>query len=316
MQQGVRLPWAAIPDHVCQRIGVALGSPVLRAATVPGGFTPGFAGCCDLADGRRYFVKAVSGAQNPDTPEMHRREAWINARMPRDLPVPEFIEIVDTGEWIALVFESIEGQAPGLPWSLTDLATTFAALDVIAERATPSPISELASFADRHLEPFSGYHRAAEGDHALLDEWSRRHLDRLVALESQWPAATAGETLLHSDVRADNLLLTSEGKVILVDWPHACVGAAWVDKVWLLPSVGLDGGPSPTEVEHALRPFSTVDADAVNSVVTALAGYFTYRGAQVDPVGIPHLRAFQRAQGRVARKWLAERLRIDPPRDS
>ncbi len=314
--QGVRLPWAKIPSHIRQRIDVSLGSPVIGAATASGGFTPGFAGICDLADGRRYFVKAVSGAQNPDTPDMHRREASITARLPRDLPVPELIEVVDDGEWVALVFEAIDGRPPELPWSIADLEATFTTLDRVATRATPSPIKDLESFADRHHEPFSGYRRAAEGDSALLDDWSRRHLDTLVGLEAQWPAATTGHTLLHSDVRADNLLFTAGGDVILVDWPHGCVGAAWVDKAGLLPSVGLDGGPSPIEVENALRPFAAVDADAVNSFVAALAGYFTFRGAQSDPIGIPHLRGFQRAQGRVTRVWLADRLRLGRPEDS
>lgn len=38
--------------------------------------------------------------------------------------------------------------------------------------------------------------------------WARRHLDRLVTLEQTWPAAAAGRTLLHLDLRADSLLLT------------------------------------------------------------------------------------------------------------
>ena len=193
------------------------------------------------------------------------------------------------------------------------MATTFATLDLFAAQATPNPITGLESFADRHLEPFFGYRRAAEGDHEELDAWSRRHLDTLVALEALWPAATAGDTLLHSDVRADNLLFTANGRVIVVDWPHGCVGAAWVDKACLLPSVGLDGGPSPMQVERVLQPFATVDPNAVNSLIAAFAGYFTHRGAQSDPIGIPHLRAFQRAQASVTRAWLADRLGLDAP---
>lgn len=63
---------------------------------------------------------------------------------------------------------------------------------------------------------------------AALDDWSSRHLDVLAALEAVAAEAVAGDTLLHLDVRADNLLLTPE-RVFVVDWPHACVGAAWVD---------------------------------------------------------------------------------------
>jgi thiamine kinase-like enzyme len=53
-------------------------------------------------------------------------------------------------------------------------------------------------------------------------------LPRLVAPESQWGEAWRGQTLLHADLCADNLLLTSDG-VVVVDWPYAVTGAPWVD---------------------------------------------------------------------------------------
>ncbi len=59
---------------------------------------------------------------------------------------------------------------------------------------------------------------------ARLDRWSARHLDRLAELEEEAPAAAAGDTLLHLDLRADNLLLTPD-RVVVVDCPHARVGA-------------------------------------------------------------------------------------------
>ena len=100
---------------------------------------------------------------------------------------------------------------------------------------------------------------------------------------------------------------------MLVDWPHACIGAAWIDKVCFLPSVGLAGGPSPTEVEQVLDPLAGTDFDAVNRVLAALTGYFTVEGLSPDPPGLPTVRAFQRAQGLVGRTWLAARLRVSPP---
>ena len=42
-------------------------------------------------------------------------------------------------------------------------------------------------------------------------------------------------------------------------------------------------------------------------VFAALAGYFTHRALQPPPPGLPTLRAFQAAQGEVARQWLAHR---------
>jgi Ser/Thr protein kinase RdoA (MazF antagonist) len=267
---------------------------------------------CLLADGRRCFVKAVSPDQNPDTPNLYRQEAKVVQAMPAGLPVPHLIEVIDDGEWVVLVFEEIEGRPPPLPWSLADLRAVFVALDELAELAAPSLMRSLPSLAERLGASLSGYRRLAGGDPAVerIDAWSRRHLQRLAELEAGWPEVTVGDTLLHTDLRADNLLVRSDGGVVLVDWPHACVGAAWVDKAAMLPSVGLDGGPTPAEVEIAIRPFASVEDEALDRFVVAMAGYFAFHGTQPDPPGLPTLRAFQRAQGQVARCWAARRLKL------
>ena len=53
------------------------------------------------------------------------------------------------------------------------------------------------------------------------------------------------------------------------------------------------------------------DPAAVDSYVAALAGYFTRQALLPPPPGLPTLRAFQAAQGTIARTWAAERLRLD-----
>ena len=115
-----------------------------------------------------------------------------------------------------------------------------------------------------------------------------------------------GNTLLHFDMRADNILLTPE-KVWFVDWPQACTGAAWVDVVFFAPSVTMQGGPPPEEVIASHPSVHSADPTAVTAVIAALAGYFTQRALQPPPPGLPTLRPFQAAHGRVARRWLAER---------
>lgn len=304
------MEWDQVPEHVRAHAASVLGSPIVTATNQPGGFSPGVAARCRLADGRRVFVKCVSAEPNPLTPDLHRREAEVAAALPAGLPVPALVCVVDDGSWVTLVFEEIDGTPPEQPWTLDDLAATFDALDALAAATTPCPVDDLPAFADRHESTFDGYRRLAGGDASTgsLDAWTLRHLDRLAEIEAGWAPAAAGTTLVHSDLRADNLLVTPEGTVVVVDWPHACVGPAWIDKACMLPSVGLDGGPAPWDVDAALDPFRGVDPDAVDRVLVGLCGYFTHRGCQPDPPGLPTVRAFQRAQGDVARRWLARRL--------
>jgi aminoglycoside phosphotransferase (APT) family kinase protein len=141
--------------------------------------------------------------------------------------------IIDDGEWVVLIFEEIEGQPPRLPWSLSDLAATFAALERLSTAATPCPVPGVPTYGERHVEMFGGYRRLAGGDPTVdaIDQWSRTHLGRLAELEAEWEAAAAGDALVHSDLRADNLLVRPDGRVVVVDWPHASVGAPWVDLV-------------------------------------------------------------------------------------
>jgi aminoglycoside phosphotransferase (APT) family kinase protein len=140
-----------------------------------------------------------------------------------------------------------------------------------------------------------------------LDPWSQRHLDELVALEARVADAVAGQTLLHLDLRADNILLTPDGRVYFVDWPHALVGAAWLDAVAFAPSVTMQGGPEPEEILARWPGGPQAESAAVDAAIASVAGFFTYFALQPPPPGLPTLRAFQAAQGEVARRWLRER---------
>jgi aminoglycoside phosphotransferase (APT) family kinase protein len=133
-----------------------------------------------------------------------------------------------------------------------------------------------------------------------------RNLERLAELEASAPSAVQGETLLHFDMRADNLLIAN-GRVYVVDWPSACIGAAWVDWVAMIPSVVMQGGPPP---EAVLDRFEINDASSaeIDATLCSLAGYFVVRALDPPPPGLPTVRAFQAAQGEVALAWLRERL--------
>ena len=69
----------------------------------------------------------------------------------------------------------------------------------------------------------------------------------------------------------------------------------------------MQGGPPPEEVISRHSACGTADSEAITAAVVALAGYFTRQAAQPPPPGLPTVRAFQDAQGVIAREWAAKR---------
>jgi len=311
--EGVRPAWSTLPDAVRSELEGWLGSAVETVESQAGGFSPGIASRIRTADGVRYFVKAVGPLPNPDSPGMHRREAQVLAEMPDGVDVPCLLWSHDDEEsgWVLLVFQDIEGRHPQMPWRLDELDRVIDGLVRIADALTPSPlpVSQARSARRAFQRSINGWRQLAEGppsDMDRLDGWSRRNLEGLVELESQAPDAVDGDTLLHLDVRADNILL-AEGRVWLFDWASACVGAPWVDAVGFAPSVAMQGGPPPEQVVARHPAIHAADPDHVTSAVVAVAGYFTRGALQPPPPGLPTLREFQAAQGAVARDWTAAR---------
>jgi Phosphotransferase enzyme family len=306
---GVRVDWESVPGPVRAGIERICGSAVVRARTQPGGFSPGVAARLECADGARVFVKAVSAAANPDSPGMHRREAHVlRALDPMiasgELPAPRLRGMLEADQWTALVLDDVDGRHPKLPWEPAELADVVAAVDHLADSLTPSPIG-VRAVTEQFSEDFTGWRTLAAGpDRGRLDTWSRAHLDQLAELERSWQQHAAGETLLHTDIRADNVLITGD-RVMFVDWPHACVGAAFIDVLFLAPSVAMQGGPPPDNVLAMTRAGREASREAKAAVVCAMAGYLTERSLQPAPPGIPTVRAFQAAQGEIARDWLA-----------
>ena len=293
-------------------IGQICGAPVIEARDQPGGFSPGMAARVRCADGTWWFAKAASAEVNPDTPRLHRQEASVLAGLDPliaagRLPVPRLRGTAESGPWFALVAEDAAGRQPELPWRDGELDTVLAALDEVAAALTPAPVA-VPAICEYLGTDFTGWRvlSRAPGDDRV-DPWSRARLPELAALEATWTAHAAGETLLHADLRADNLLIASGG-VMVVDWPHACRGAAFTDLVLFAPSVAMQGGPEPAALLARSRAGRVVSRDALAAVVCALAGYFTERSLRPPPPGLPTVRRFQAAQGEVARRWLATLL--------
>lgn len=305
-----RISWWDVPDEVRAAVDDALGDRVVHATTADGGFSPGAAAIVETERGQRAFVKSVGVELNAGSVELHRREAATMRVLPAGLPAPDLRFVHDTGTWMTLVFDVVDGCPPQQPWVARELDLVLGAVDRVA--ATPAPRG-LVPFEVLHESLFTGWRDLANGDGIdevdAIDAWSRANVERLAEMETSWQAAARGDAVVHSDVRADNALVARDG-VVLVDWAHASRGAAWIDLLLMAPAVEVFGGPSSGELwsSRSIGRAGDRDAEAVTTMIAALAGFFLQRSTQPAPPGLPTIRAFQRAQALPALRWLRARL--------
>lgn len=306
-----RPEWAELPRAVRDAVESFLGSRVVRARSQAGGFSPGFALRLGLADGRRAFAKGIDRAVNEYTHGLHRREIAVMRQLDASigehgLPVPRLRGDVEVAGWMTAVFDDVAGRLPRVPWRRREFDQACAAVARVHRHLGPGA-EVIVPLAVRDTEVFRGWRRLVEvGDVRGLSPWVRANLDRLADLESRWADGLDGDAVLHSDLRADNFLLTTDGARI-VDWAHACTGPPWADLVLMAPSVAAAGGPDGEEiVERAcgVRPA----AHQVTALLCAAAGYFVENARKPAPPGMPLARESQRRQGRYALSWLRRRL--------
>jgi hypothetical protein len=296
-----RPPYDALPDAIRAWVDGALGSPVVTWTSESGGFSPGVAARIRCADGTCAFVKAVSAQANPVTPDMHRTEARVTAALPASLGSPRLLASYDDGTWVALLLEEVDGHAPAVPWAAAELAAALRVLDRLSEiPALPG----LPSVFDVLGEEFTGWRSLAAAGCTDLAPWQTEHLQDLIAYETAWPEAAAGDRLLHLDARGDNMLITPDGAAVLVDWPWAAAGNPLLDVVGFIPSAMINGVTDPEAVLAATTAGRSADPEHVTALVVAFAGLMEQARRRPPPPGIDSVRAFQQAQAEATGRWL------------
>ncbi|WP_156250039.1 aminoglycoside phosphotransferase family protein [Pseudactinotalea terrae] len=300
----VRLAWSALPDHVRGEIEDRLGSAVVDVLSHEGGYSPGMAATLSTADGGRTFVKAVSASFHRRSWELYRDEARVNAMLPDAAPAPRMLWSLDDGEWVANGFEAAD-EPVDLPWDERTLEEVLAVYDVLAGIEGPAGLPTVP----HELGLMTGWHTAlADGsDLSSWDPWVAANLRDLERLSRNYGSRAAGTALVHLDARRDNMVRRG-GRVLLVDWPYAAVGAPWVDLLAQLPSITLEGGGDPADLWARAGISKDVAEDDVTTVLAGLTGYFVHGSVQPPPPGVPHVRQFQRAQGEIGLAWLRQRL--------
>ncbi|MFT4217655.1 MAG: phosphotransferase [Micropruina sp.] len=301
-----RLAFAELPDHVRDWAEGVLGAPVVRTRPASGGYSPGVAEGLSAADGSAIFLKAVHPSRNPESPALLRAEARTLRGMPSGLPIARLIDALDEGPdgWVALALENVSGRQAPLPWSNATIQAALVSLGELRDALTPAPAAEWEDAVDVLRGMFGRWQALA--DAADLDPWLAERHAALVAASEAALTEMAGDTLIHLDLRADNLMLRDDGRLIVVDWAWAARGPAWLDPVLLAiefissaePGVDADAWIARIAADHGIGTTPIVHA------LVGILGFFEHAGRRPDPPGLPTVREFQRFQAAALRGWL------------
>lgn len=291
-----RLEWVHLPPMVRREVERRLGSRVVEAESMNSGYTPGFASVLTTADGARHFVKAASTKAQRMAAAAYREEARRLKALAGWIPAPKLAWVLEDHDWLVLGIEYVDARAPHRPWTEADLAAASELLVHTAARLTPAPGSGWTTVAEELADLPACWDALTDLEHA----------DEAAALARRFADVSAGETLLHNDVRDDNLLVLRDGSMLLCDWSFPVVGAAWLDSLALL--IGPRGDGLDVEAHLAAHPLlAHVEPESIDIVLALLTGYFLERSRQPAPSAFPWVREIQRWQGEVCWRWLGER---------
>ncbi len=293
-----RLDWLLLPPMTRRRVEDLFGTKVVEAVSSGAGFTPGCASVLTGADGRQIFLKAASKKAQRPFADAYREEIRKLRSLPSGLPVPRLLWSHEDDLWVLLALEHVDGHQPARPWRPDELEASLDTLELMAQTLTPPPM-QLPPFAAEFADFLEGW------DHVRATYPGWPHLDEAVDLAARFEAATAGNTLVHTDVRDDNLVVAAD-RVYLCDWNGPVLGAAWIDTVCLLASAHGDGLDADALLASR-RLTRTVDPDSIDSLLALLCGFFLARRDEPAPHSSPWLRVHQSWYAEVTWSWLAQR---------
>jgi hypothetical protein len=276
-----------------ERVSRLLGGDIVSLRRIESrGYGTAFHAIAELDGGQTVFVKA--GAEKV-TSAFLRDEIAVYRSM-RGPFMPDLLGF-DEGDPPLLLLEDLSAHRWPPPWDGPAIEAVRESLRQVA--ATPVP-DGLGAIEERREWLCGGWAEIERDPSPFLSlevcssQWLSDSLPTL--REAAESAPIGGDTIIHLDVRSDNICLTDRSAV-LVDWNHACRANPQLDLACWLPSLQDEGGPPP----EALLPGG-------GAFAALLAGFFGSRAGLPAPPTAPAVRAVQLAQLRVALPWAAREL--------
>ncbi|GGO82689.1 phosphotransferase [Nonomuraea cavernae] len=281
-----RPAWEDLPDVVRDAVETRFGL-VLKAESATSGIMPGVVARLDIEDGDRehVFLKAID--RNHEAAHLHLRERWAGENLPGDVPAPRMLWATTLGGWHAAVWEYVDAarHADLTPGS-ANLGPVLDTIALLGTRLTPCPNGATPVSANVKALLAKGKALLAKPAGALADREPYE-----AAFEGLDLAHLRGDTLLHYDLSASNLLVTGQ-RVRVVDWSFAARGAAWLDAALFAPGL-VEAGHTPVKADELLStlpPWKTAPQAAVVGIAAAWTLFRDYK-ARYGPEEVREARA-------------------------
>jgi hypothetical protein len=214
--------------------------------------------------------------------------------------MPRVLGFDDDGTRPVLALEDLSGASWPPPWTDQHVAAVLEVLSAVRDTAPP------AHLLGREIDLGPNWRDVAEDPTRFLGlglctpGWLEASLPTLVSAAAEAPVS--GDSLVHLDVRSDNLCFR-DGRAVLLDWNLAGVANPDLDIAFWLPSLHAEGGPAPEEV-----------LPASPGLAAWVAGFFCSRAGGAPIPEAPHVRPLQLRQARTALPWAARALGLAAPR--
>jgi hypothetical protein len=284
------------PPLVIERIQKLMASAPIDWREMRRGHTAAHTWIMRFESGKTAFVKHATDER---TAEWLKSERSVYEAVRGDF-LPDLLGW-DGGDPPILILEDLSHARQAPPWTSEDIESVLLILERLARTKLPQTFRALTNYP----EPFNGWHEIAKDPSAFLQlgaasaNWLDTALPRLLAAEAA--ADLAGESLVHTDLRSDNIFF-HRNLTMLIDWNWACRGNPKFDLVSWLPSLHTEGGPPPWAFE----------IDEPN-LIAMQAGYLAHRVSKPPAKMNASIWRLQHAQLRSALPWSAKALGLPPP---
>ena len=293
-------------ERLIARICALTGENVIAFRPATGGYTPALRGQVTLGDGTTVFAKIGVNKMTADW--LRAEDKFYRALSPKHNFLPRFLVFGDTGDDAPiLLLEDLTPAHWPPPWKPGQVEQVLETLARVRAALPDAPL-DTPHLKDYPADIHGGWPRVAANPNPFLslgfctEKWLTDALPSLLAAANEMPLE--GNDLLHLDTRSDNLCFSGNNgtRVVLVDWNHTSRGNGLVDIAFWLPSLHMEGGPSPDDI--------LPDAPAC---AAAVAGFFAARAGQPVIPDASHVRTIQKTQLKTALPWAARALKLPTP---